>query len=331
MKKIVITEYKGLVLCAYFKEDKLTEIRGESKDKPSILGNIYIGKVKKIVPNIKSAFVDIGRGEDVFYSLENNKNHIFTHKPNAGDLKEGDEIVIKIKKEGNRLKKATGTSKGIFKDEEERNKLMEKWGHRSVFSLLRSHEPLFIKMYEDLKEEGVEKVVTDMDEVYSEFKENDKLNVDIRKYNDDSYPLFKLYSFEKHIENLLSPKVWLKSGGFLIISPTEALTVIDVNTGKSIGKKGKEEHILEINKEAGRKICEEVRLRNISGIIIADFIDMEKKEYLDELLDFMKKESKDTLSGIDVHDITRLNLMEMTRKKERGPAADMFNIPYHTS
>ena len=92
-------------------------------------------------------------------------------------------------------------------------------------------------------------------------------------------PLCKLLSLETHIERVLNPKVWLKSGGFLVISITEALTVIDVNTGKYTGKKAPEDTFYKINIDAADEIARQLRLRNLSGIIIIDFIDMKSPDH----------------------------------------------------
>ena len=132
-------------------------------------------------------------------------------------------------------------------------------------------------------------------------------------------PLCKLLSLETHIERVLNPKVWLKSGGFLVISITEALTVIDVNTGKYTGKKAPEDTFYKINIDAADEIARQLRLRNLSGIIIIDFIDMKDHDRRTELLQRLKHAcSPDPMRPV-VLDITKLGLVEMTRRKERRP------------
>ena len=136
---------------------------------------------------------------------------------------------------------------------------------------------------------------------------------------ENEYPLSKLYSLETELEHILSPKIWLKSGGFLIIEPTEAMVVVDVNTGKSIGKKDRERHILNINTEAAIEIARQIRLRNLSGIIMVDFINMEASDSKKSLTATIKKElAKDKVPSHFV-DITKLELYEITRKKIRKP------------
>ena len=114
-------------------------------------------------------------------------------------------------------------------------------------------------------------------------------------------------------------RVWLKSGGYLIIEYTEAMVVIDVNTGKYSGKKNKEEAIRLTNREAAEEISRQLRLRNLSGIIIVDFIDMKNQEFKDELMLYLKKLVHQDPIKTTVVDMTQLNLVEITRKKEKKP------------
>lgn len=143
-------------------------------------------------------------------------------------------------------------------------------------------------------------------------------------YYEDEYPLYKLLSLETEIAHLLDRRVWLKSGGFLVIEPTEAMVVIDVNTGKSIGKKRQEEHLLKVNEEAAIEIAKQLRLRNLSGIILVDFINMKQPESRDKLIRTLKSVlHKDKVPSRFV-DVTALELYEITRKKIRRPLHEMI-------
>lgn len=143
-------------------------------------------------------------------------------------------------------------------------------------------------------------------------------------YYEDEYPLYKLLSLEAEITHLLDRRVWLKSGGFLVIEPTEAMVVIDVNTGKSIGKKRQEEHLLKVNEEAAVEIAKQLRLRNLSGIILVDFINMKQTESRDKLIRTLKSVlHKDKVPSRFV-DVTALELYEITRKKIRRPLHEMI-------
>jgi Ribonuclease G/E len=130
-------------------------------------------------------------------------------------------------------------------------------------------------------------------------------------------PLFDLYRVDSQADKAAGRHVWLKSGGSLVIEETEALTVIDVNTGKFTGKKSLGETIFKINCEAAEEIMRQLRLRDIGGIIIIDFIDMEKAAQKQALLDILKEHAKKDRNRTNIGSITPLGLVEVTRKKVR--------------
>lgn len=123
-----------------------------------------------------------------------------------------------------------------------------------------------------------------------------------------------LYNINKEISKLKTNKIWLKSGAFITIDPTEALTAIDVNTGKFIGHTDSEETVCEVNEEAAIEIARQLRLRDIGGIIIIDFIDMKEKEDMNKVIEALKKESIKDRSRVQIEGFTKLNLLECTRK-----------------
>ena len=141
----------------------------------------------------------------------------------------------------------------------------------------------------------------------------------LKLYQDKLLPLHKLYSLEKEIEHALNERVWLKSGAYLVIQPTEALTVIDVNTGKCVSKKKDDETMLKINLEAAREAARQIRLRNLSGIIVIDFINMDNENSMQALLEFFQRELKKDAITTTLVDVTKLQLVEVTRKKVRKP------------
>ncbi|MBO5468268.1 MAG: ribonuclease E/G [Lachnospiraceae bacterium] len=143
-------------------------------------------------------------------------------------------------------------------------------------------------------------------------------------YYEDEYPLYKLLNLESEIAHLLDKRVWLKSGGFLVIEPTEAMVVIDVNTGKSIGKKRQEEHLLKVNEEAAVEIAKQLRLRNLSGIILVDFINMKQPESRERLIRTLKTALRKDKVPSRFVDVTALELYEITRKKIRRPLYEMI-------
>ena len=163
-------------------------------------------------------------------------------------------------------------------------------------------------------------IITDDPQIYNSLehylKENDLQNLSkLRLYQDDLLPLYKLCRLEQEIDLATSRQVWLKSGGYLVIDPTEALTVIDVNTGKYSGKKLRRETLKTINLEAAKEAARQIRLRNLSGIILIDFINMENKENQKELLAFLESRLFADPVKTRLIDMTKLELVEITRKK----------------
>ncbi|MEZ4357158.1 MAG: Rne/Rng family ribonuclease [Eubacteriales bacterium] len=137
------------------------------------------------------------------------------------------------------------------------------------------------------------------------------------KFFDEHYDMFEHYGINEKIDKILQRKVWLKSGGYIVVDETEALTSIDVNTGKYVGENDLQDTILNVNVEAANEIAKQIRLRDISGIIIIDFIDMEKEENRNIVLDTLKVALKLDRTKTSVLGITQLGLVEMTRKKVR--------------
>jgi len=136
-------------------------------------------------------------------------------------------------------------------------------------------------------------------------------------YYSKSRPLFDLYEVDLEISRALERKVWLKSGGYIVIDEAEALVIIDVNTGRYVGKKDLEDTILKTNLEAVREICHQLRIRNMGGIIIVDFIDMEKEINREKVLNQLKEELVKDRAKTNVLGMSSLGLVEMTRKRIR--------------
>lgn len=196
--------------------------------------------------------------------------------------------------------------------------------HRTCFSLLYEAPKPYLAEVRDTYTSELERIVTDLPECYEELRafisENQPDNLEkLVFYDDETLPLRKLYSLETALLQALSKKVWLKSGGYLIIEPTEALTVIDVNSGKYVGKKTVQETILKINLEAADEIARQIRLRNLSGIIIVDFIDLEREQDKALLMERLGTKIESDPVKTALVDMTKLNLVELTRKKVKRP------------
>lgn len=200
--------------------------------------------------------------------------------------------------------------------------------HWTSFSKLYSTPPSYLWEVRDSYADEIEEIKTDDEEIYGKLRDylTDYQPEDLAKltlYKDENLSLSKLYAIEEKLNKALFERVWLNSGAYLIIEPTEALTVIDVNTGKAIaGKTDPEETFLDVNMEAAEEIGRQLRLRNISGIIIIDFIDMSDEEHKKTLMKFFGEILSRDRIPTQVVDMTALNLVEVTRKKIRKPLSE---------
>ncbi|MBQ8558959.1 MAG: ribonuclease E/G [Tyzzerella sp.] len=212
---------------------------------------------------------------------------------------------------------------------QEYEKLVHASKTRTCFSCLKKAPKQYLTELKNIYQEGLTDIIVEDSELYEEMKEflEDHQPEDLDKlrlYSDKLLPLHKLYSIEKHVENALKERVWMKSGAYLVIQPTEALTVIDVNTGKCIDKKRDDRAYLKINIEAAKEAAKQIRLRNLSGIILIDFINLSSKELMDELMEYFDKELRRDPIATTLVDITKLQLVEVTRKKIRKPFHEAF-------
>ena len=150
------------------------------------------------------------------------------------------------------------------------------------------------------------------------------------EYYGKDYDMFEYYQLETKLAKALSRKVWLKCGGYIVIDKTEALTVIDVNTGKYVGGSSLEDTVLKTNLEAASEIAKQIRLRDIGGIIIIDFIDMHEHDHQQAVLDMLKQALKKDRTKTAVVGMTGLGLIEMTRKKVKQELSTVLNVdcPY---
>lgn len=210
------------------------------------------------------------------------------------------------------IKKVEKTWQKIEKDYEEKIKTKE-----PEAGLIYKAEDIIYKMLIDLAEKNITKIIVDNEEKYEELKDfikkdNQLKNIKIEKTEEKD--IFSTYDIEKQIEKIQKRRIWLKSGGFITIDKTEALTAIDVNTGKFTGNKDLEQTIYTVNREATIEIAKQIRLRDIGGIIIIDYIDMHKPENKQKIEELLKEKLKEDRSKTQVEGFTKLDLMEMTRK-----------------
>ena len=187
------------------------------------------------------------------------------------------------------------------------------------------------RIIRDLYSDEIDRLVVDSDQCYHELKEFianyfPDLHCEIERYT-GIQPIFQAYDIEIEVNKALEQKVWLKSGGYIVIESTEALTAIDVNTGRFVGKKNLEDTILKTNLEAAKEIAFQMRLRNIGGIIIIDFIDMEDKSHRERVNAALEEALKRDKAKSNVLKISELGLVEMTRERVRNSIARMLCDP----
>lgn len=197
--------------------------------------------------------------------------------------------------------------------------------YRTIYSCLYRGEEECIKAVKNIPTDQYSEIVTDISFCYEQLMD---CKAEVRLYQDESLPLAKLYSLETHLKQALSKKVWLPGGGYLIIEPTEAMTVIDVNSGKGSNQKGMAQGqlYLKTNREAALEIARQLRLRNLSGMIMVDFINMGSSEEEQNLLAYLKECLEKDPVKTRLVDMTALGIVEITRKKENRPLADSFPI-----
>lgn len=198
---------------------------------------------------------------------------------------------------------------------EQKNKVLDSVSYRTCFSCL--YQPLegYLADIRDTYEYSFDKIITNKEDIYHRIREEFPTMENVEFYQDSRIPLEKLYSVETRLKEALDERVWLKSGAYLVIQQTEALTVIDVNSGKIQKKNPKDDIYHEINKEAAKEIALQLRLRNLSGIIVIDFISQNTKEQDSELLMYLNSLVKQDSVKTSVIDMTPLGLVEVTRKK----------------
>ncbi len=205
---------------------------------------------------------------------------------------------------------------------EQMNKILTEGIHRTCYSRIHKAAPAYLTELRDNKALEYEQIVTDDSALYEELKSflhsyMPEEETFLSLYTDDTLSLHKLYGLKTKIQELLQPKVWMNSGAYLIIEQTEAMYVIDVNSGKNNSKKSSDSYVLSVNMEAAKEIMRQIRLRNLSGIIIIDFINMEDETMKEQLMQELKRLAKLDRIQTTIVDMTPLGLIEITRKKTK--------------
>jgi ribonuclease G len=195
-------------------------------------------------------------------------------------------------------------------------------------ALLHEEMDLTFRVVRDLFSPEVEEFLVDSEEGYQKVLQYantlvPQLASRVKRY-EGKPPIFEATGIEKEIDKALRRRVWLKSGGYIVIDHTEALVAIDVNTGKYVGKRDFEETVLKINLEAAAEAVRQIRLRDLGGIIILDFIDMERAEHREQVSRALTKALADDKARTNVLEISELGIVEMTRKRARQDLHSVF-------
>lgn len=426
---LLIIERNEQFLSLLYQDNRLVQVKVHEEKAPSLtLGEIYIGKVKNVVPTIDAAFVEVCKGSMGFLPLKQVKNPIILNRKYDGRILAGDEVLVQIEKEAIKTKEpgltcnlsfsgkycvlTTGKlgigfsskldhktklvwkqkleewkTEDILQEEEvgmvvrtnagelyvdneaskedilfecgegdregnavnkidkakkilreecfreefeqllkQKKKVLDAVSYRTCFSCLFKSMEGYLTDIRDTYEDSFDKIITNNKEIYERIQEEFPGMENVELYQDSKISLEKLYSVETRLKEALDERVWLKSGAYLIIQQTEALTVIDVNSGKIQKKNPKDNIYFEINKEAAKEIALQLKLRNLSGIIVIDFISQNSKEQDNELLSYLSALVKKDSVKTSVVDMTPLGLVEVTRKKVHKSLKEQLRI-----
>ncbi len=395
-KQIIINASVSETRIALLERDELVNIHIERHHKQSIVGNVYLGRVIRVLPGMQSAFVDIGVGQAGFLYAKDALGAEVADDEEEGDspypanqqpieklIREGQRIVVQVIKEsygskGPRLtmgvavpgrylvllpaSSRTGVSRKIASETERRRlrelissirekplgiivrTAAEKVGrehlHRDLLyltelwekmtarkdsgkspHLLHMDYSIVTRVARDLYTDEVQKIVVDNESSHREllafFKKIDDNSTAKIEFYRGNVPVFDIYGIERDIDLALQARVDLPSGGFVVVDETEALTTFDINTGKYTGRKNPSKTILLTNLEAVKVVATQIRLRDIGGIIVIDFIDMDTQADRDKVYNALLQQMKYDKARTSILKISDIGLVQMTRKRTR--------------
>ena len=393
-KEILINVTPQETRVAILENGVLQELYIERSRNRGLVGNIYKGKVCRVLPGMEAAFIEVGMDRAAFLHVSDIINSGFAKESVNGNgerpsiaslLHEGDDILVQVIKDPMGTKGARLTSHitipsrylvfmpkanniGIstrIEDETERDRLRdmlmlheeimgdsgyiirtaaesaspeslgndvtylnklwesisETYSSTKAGNVVHEDLPLFMRVLRDMLDDDLEKIRVDSRETWRRMNDfATRFMPDTRtviEHYPGERPIFDLYGVEDEIQKSLERKVHLKSGGYLIIDQTEAMTTIDINTGAFVGHRNLEETIFKTNLEAAHAIARQLRLRNLGGIIIIDFIDMGEEEHRRLVLRALEKALEKDHARSHVCEVSSLGLVEMTRKRTR--------------
>lgn len=389
-KEILVNITPQETRVAILENGMVHEIYIERRRSKGLVGNIYKGRVARVLPGMEAAFVEVGleraaflHVSDVAQARQNGNGGGTQHISQV--LREGQELLVQVIKDPLGTKGArlttnitipsrylvfmpnsdnVGVSSRIDSEEERErlrnmllsqdertedtgyiirtaaevattesiasdvnylNRVWEALNRKSKDvppgSVVHKDLPLYLRVLRDMVDEDLEKIRVDSRETYSIMKEFAQTYVpevtDVIEHYPGERPIFDLHGVEDEIHKGLERKVLLKSGGHLVLDQTEAMTTIDVNTGAFVGNRNLEETIFKTNLEAAQAIARQLRLRNLGGIVILDFIDMVVEEHKRQVMRALEKALEKDHARTQVCEVSTLGLVEMTRKRTR--------------
>lgn len=318
--KVLFVSYRDNDCALLYKNNRIVAVQVCNNQTNCLIDSIYIAKIKDVAKNIDAYFVEIQKDLVCFLPAKTCKNPVLVNRVYDGRLLQGDHILVRVTKDAQKTKPPMVSAD---LSAEKYQPYVNASAHKSFFTCLKAPLKPWQTALKDLAEpEEYSEIITDNSALYDELKntlQDDGISLSVRLYDNPSISLFGLYGLNKKLEGAFNKRIWLKSGAYLIIEPTEALTVIDVNSGKYEAKKGKSEYTFAVNLEAAAEIAIQLRLRNLSGIILIDFINMHDKKLEQELLKAMREYVQKDRILTRVVDLTPLGLMELTRQKSSRP------------
>ena len=409
--QLIINSLFNETRIAVLEKSRLIELFIERKSSSSMVGNIYKGKVEKIVPGVQAAFVGMGDGRSGFLSAEDvyeeSLSELFLEEEEAKKtsrknrqpiqkvLRQGQEVMVQVTKEptGNKGPKLTShvgipgkylvllpgadsvnvsrkitdrKSRKRFSEimqnkpedmgfivrtacvgadekdiKTEMRALVRKW-RRIKKKYEESEDPGMIhqeadsciRVVRDLMGNGLKKIVVDSPKAHGRITKyfSDKIKKDGFKVDmyDKEEPIFDRYGVESQIEKMYRKKVWMKSGGYLIIDEAEGLTVIDVNSGKLVGEEFQKKTIMKTNEEAAVEAARQIRLRNLVGIIVIDFIDMQPVRSRKKIESLFTDEMKKDKARSTIQEISSFSVIQLTRRRVRESILSDLTEPCDT-
>ncbi|WP_241665125.1 Rne/Rng family ribonuclease [Peribacillus simplex] len=396
MKKMIANLASREKRVAVLENGVLRKLEIMPPQKRSTVGNIYLGKVTKVLPGMDAVFIDYGAEKNGFLHRDEIPSFQLTKKSDGKAsigqfVRQGEKLLVQVTRDetGTKGAKLTGLIEfstdslvyihgidyvGVSK-KFKNNDLQKQWRETALLhknpdeglivrtSMENECDSVFLDRLNGLRElfkglelkaaslkapsllyekdEYLDMIISEMSgtatgelaiDDFEAYRELKKWIQENRKEWEISHipgpkNIFFEWNVEAQIEKMAKKIVWLENGGYLIFEETEAFTVIDVNSGKFTGKVAKEATLFAVNQAAAKEVARQLRLRNISGIILIDFINMDQSRHKQEIIDIVKKEAVRDEKRIQVIGFTELGILQMTRKRTSPSLSEMTTVP----